>query len=281
MKFGVVIACPDVAFGPLALLSGTFPEKAAKARALGYDGVELMVRDPSQLDIATIRSVLQNNHLEVAQVVTGELFGTDGFSLLHASSEIAEAARKRIASVIDFAAHFGAQVNIGRFRGRLDAFPSREEGYMAALERIGEVADWAAAQGVRITLEPLNRYECDFLFTAEEGIHFIRDLGRPNVGLMLDLFHMNIEEVSLTKSLETAMASGLLWHIHVADSNRRYPGAGHLDILSIWQVLSQGGYTGYVSAELLPLPDPDTAAIRTIHYLRLLEKGGDRCMETS
>jgi len=272
MKLGVVIACPDVASGPLALLSGTFAEKAAKAHALGYEGVELMVRDPSQLDVATIQSILQSNHLEVAQVVTGELFGSDRLSLLHASPAVMEAARRRIASVIKFASHFGAQVNIGRFRGRLDAFPSRDEGYAAALERIGEVADWAADQGVRITLEPLNRYECDFLFTAEEGIHFIRDLGRPNVGLMMDLFHMNIEEVSLTKSLETAMAAGLLWHIHVADSNRRYPGAGHLDIPSVWKALSHCGYAGYISAELLPLPDPDTAAIRTINYLKRLAK---------
>lgn len=268
MKFGVVISCPDVRYGPLALLSGTFADKVARARALGYHGVELMVRDPSTLDAGEILAVLQENELEVAQVVTGELFGADGLSLVAPSPDLVQRARQRIADVIAFAARFGAQVNLGRFRGRVDALPTPEQGHAAMLERIGEVADLAAAQGIRVTLEPLNRYECDFVHSAQDGIRFVGELGRRNVGLMLDLFHMNIEDHSIEGSLEETVAAGLLWHVHVADSNRRYPGSGHLDIPAAWRTLKRCGYVGYLSAELLPLPDPDTAAERTIAYLR-------------
>jgi sugar phosphate isomerase/epimerase len=266
MKAGLVMCGPDVAYGPLALLSGTFEEKAAKAAALGYDGIELMVRDPTCLDWAYIKTTLDSAGLGVPQVVTGELFGTDGLCLVTGDEDLYRRAVERTCSVIDLAAYLGAMVNIGRLRGQLKFLGNVSNAWSVAVERLRDVIVYAAGRGVRITMEPINRYETDFVFGAADGMELVKDLGYDNFGLMLDLFHMNIEDVSIEGSLR--LAKDRLWHVHIADSNRRYPGCGHLDFESIFATLGEMGYEGYLSAELLPLPDPDTAAQKTITFLR-------------
>jgi sugar phosphate isomerase/epimerase len=85
---------------------------------------------------------------------------------------------------------------------------------------------------------------------------------------MPDVFHMNIEDVSITGSLEKAGA--LVGYMHFADSNRWAPGQGHLDFPAILASLKRIGYEGYVTVEILPYPDPDTAAEQAITYLRTL-----------
>jgi sugar phosphate isomerase/epimerase len=133
------------------------------------------------------------------------------------------------------------------------------------VERIQTVADFAARQRVRITLEPINRYETDFLFSAKDSLQFVEKVGCSNVGIMLDLFHMNIEDDSIEAGLKAA--GDRLWHVHIADSNRKYPGSGHMEYSGIFAALREMKYSGYISAELLPLPDPDTAAEKTILFL--------------
>jgi sugar phosphate isomerase/epimerase len=250
----------------LALLSGTFEEKISKAAQMGYSGIEFMVRDPAGLDWPSIRSTIRNAGLEVPQVVTGELFGADGLCLVTADDDLYRRAEARTRAVIDLAAYLGAMVNIGRLRGLLRLLGPVEDAYAVAVERLRRVAVYAAERGVKITLEPLNRYEGDFIPNAVEGRRFIAAMDCDNVGLMLDLFHMNIEDVSIEEGLR--QAGDRLWHVHIADTNRRYPGSGHMAYDGIFDTLKAMGYAGYVSAEMLPLPDPDTAARETIAFLR-------------
>jgi sugar phosphate isomerase/epimerase len=115
-------------------------------------------------------------------------------------------------------------------------------------------------------LEPLNRYETDIIHTVAEGMELIQRVGAPNFGLLLDTFHMNIEEPSIEASIRAC--GERIFHFHVADSNRWHPGAGHLDLRSILAALRATGYDGYVSGEFMPLPDADTAARRAIEVLR-------------
>jgi sugar phosphate isomerase/epimerase len=270
MRVGLVMCGPDVAYGPLALLRGTFEEKAAKAAALGYDGIELMVRDPAGLDWPHVRRTLAQAGLEVPQVVTGELFGADGLCLVTPDDDLYARSVQRAQAVVDLAAYLHhAIVNVGRLRGRLDWMQGHcADPWAVAVERIAALARYAAERDVRIALEPINRYETDFIANVDEGLRVVRDAGAPNLGLMLDVFHMNIEDASIEGSLRAA--GERCWHVHIADSNRLYPGAGHLDFASIFATLEDMGYTGYVSAELLPRPDPDTAAQKTIEYVRRL-----------
>ncbi len=257
---------PDVAYGPLALLSGTFEEKTRKAAALGYDGIELMVRDPAGLDWTAVKTTLDTAGLEVPQVVTGELFGADGLCLATSDHDLYRRTEAQLQSVIDLAAYLGAMVNIGRVRGRLEWLGRSDDAWAVAVDRLRRVAEYAATKNVRITLEPINRYETDFIMSAADGMRLIHDLQQDNFGLMLDVFHMNIEDASIEDGLR--LAGDKLWHVHIADSHRRYPGSGHLNFDSIFATLKDMQYRGYVSAELFPLPDPDTAAQKTIEFLK-------------
>jgi sugar phosphate isomerase/epimerase len=96
----------------------------------------------------------------------------------------------------------------------------------------------------------------------------IEKVGADNFGLLLDTFHMNIEEPDIEASIRAC--GDRIFHFHVADSNRWHPGAGHLDFRSILDVLDVAGYAGFVSGEFMPVPDADTAAQRAVEHLRSL-----------
>lgn len=277
MKIGLAICGPDLGYSPLALLSGTFEERLEKAARLGCDGVELMLRDPEGINWEAVKRRLHQLGLEVPQLITGELFGTDGLCLVTADDEVYRKAEERLQVVVDVAASLGAIVNIGRVRGQLRFLSPRTDAWAVAVERLRSIVAYAAAREVRIAFEPLNRYETDFILTVADGLRLIHELESPNVGLMLDLFHMNIEESSIENALRTA--GQYLWHLHIADSNRRYPGSGHLNFESILATLKGMGYSGYLSGEMLPVPDPDTAAERTVAFLRACGVGAVRAVQ--
>jgi sugar phosphate isomerase/epimerase len=126
----------------------------------------------------------------------------------------------------------------------------------------------ARPHGVRFALEPINRYETSLVNTVQQGLELLAHVGADNMGLLLDTFHMNIEEPVMEESIRAGGAR--IFHFHVADSNRWYPGAGHLDFQSLLSALLATGYQGYVSGEFLPMPDADSAAQRSIATLRAL-----------
>ena len=266
IKIALVVCGPDLGVGPLALLSGSFEEKIDKAAKLNCEGVELMIRDPRYLDWASIKSALDAAGLEVPQLVTGELFGADRLCLVTADDGLRSRTEERLRSVIELSSYLGAMVNLGRVRGRLGNLGSISAPWAKAVELLCSTASYADACGVKVTIEPVNRYETDFVLNTADGMRLIENLGYDCVGLMLDLFHMNIEDASIEEGLR--LAGDKLWHLHVADSNRLYPGGGHLDFDSIFATLDDMGYEGYVSAEILPIPDPDIAAQKAVDFIR-------------
>jgi sugar phosphate isomerase/epimerase len=129
-----------------------------------------------------------------------------------------------------------------------------------------EVCAAAAPHGVRLALEPICRYETSLVNNIAQGLELLERVDADNMGLMPDTFHMNIEEPVIEDSI---LACGdRIFHFHIADSHRWYPGSGHLDFASILDALYSTGYQGYVSGEFMPQPDPDTAAQKSIAYLR-------------
>ena len=271
MKLSLVIQTPDVPFQlPVALLTGSLDEKIRKAAALGADGVELMCYDPASLDAESIRSTLIANGLEAPAIASGGL-GLGKITLLHPDTQISELARTRLSDLIEFASRLGAPlVTIGGFRGRSNG------DHVAALIRLGEILREAAVtaedRGVRLAVEPLNRYEGDLIQNAAQGLAFLDQVNHPGLGLLLDTFHLNIEEASWTEPFTRVSAAGKLWHVHLGDNNRLPPGKGLIDFDAILRTLQSVGYQGFLSAELLALPDADTAAADTLAYMRTLSE---------
>ena len=268
MKLATVVTTPEVpAPVPVALLTGTFAERLEKAASLGYDGVELMALDPDQFDVAVVERQIRDSGLEVAAIGTGAQYLVDRLTLIAGDRETEVRAFGRVEKLVAFAARCGAPlVTIGSFRGKLawGGDGARER----LLQTLRRCAETAAASNVRIALEPLNRYEADFVHTASEGMRLVDEIDHPAFGLLLDTFHMNIEEPDLAGSVR--VAASRLWHIHLGDSNRLPPGGGHFDFGTLVDALHEIGYSDYLSAELLAQPDPDTAARLTIDAMRRL-----------
>ncbi|PWH20375.1 MAG: hypothetical protein DDG59_00385 [Anaerolineae bacterium] len=270
IHLALAIQTPEVPkIVPVALLQGNFGEKLQKAAEMGYDGVEIISTNPAELDQKELKAQLQSFGLQVSAVASGGMGFAAGLTLLNPDAEIAALAYQRFLALIDFAHFLEAKVvTIGTFRGR--AIGDKATSLHKLAEILRSACEVAATKGVRLALEPLNRFEGDLLHTVEETLAFIEQVGHPSLGLLIDSFHVNIEEASYTQPYQKALTAGRLFYAHLGDNNRRPPGQGLIDFKAILTTLCQGGYQGWLSAELLPLPDPDQAARLTIEYIRPL-----------
>jgi len=157
-------------------------------------------------------------------------------------------------------------VNIGRFRGTRvpgDLWEASTEWMREALETGG---DYAAEKGVKIYMEPYNRYETNFVNTVEQGAEYVREMNHPGIALMIDTCWMNSEDASLPGAV---LAGGdLIEYVHIADSNRCYPGAGHIHFGDVIRTLRHVGYKGYLTVQIDQKPAFQIAAQRSISFLR-------------
>lgn len=252
---------------PVALLSGSFEEKLEKAARFGADGVELMTVNPAALDAPAIRAQAQRFGLQISAIASGALSFVAGLTLLNLDPEKAALAQSRLQDLIELAEKLEAGiVTVGSFRGRAAwGGDGAREKLSGILHQYAEVA---AARGVRLALEPLNRYESDLINNQKQALAFVEEVNHPALGLLLDTYHVNIEESSWTKPFRKAMKAGRLFHVHLGDNNRLPPGDGLIDFKQIVAALKKSGYQGYLSAELLPKPNPDEAGRRTLAYMR-------------
>ena len=265
MRIALVISVEETGFDAVAM-RGAWADAVRSAAALGYDGVELAVRDPERVDRQALGVLLRETGLSVPAVGTGQAFLTDGLSLSHPDEGVRVRAIERIEAHIRFAARLGAAVIVGLIRGRVTDNRAVTEARLAA--SFDPLVRAAEREGVWLVVEPINRYETELLVTVAETLAFIQRIGAEHVGLLADTFHMNIEEASIEASLRAAGAH--LRHVHTADSNRHAPGWGHLDFAAVLATLQAMSYRGWLSAEILPRPDPLAAATQTVKYLRAL-----------
>jgi sugar phosphate isomerase/epimerase len=267
MTFGglsIVLSTHPAQFNAVAY-KGDLDANLTKIAAWGYSGVELAIRDPSLVDADQLASLVTEKGLKIPAIGTGQAFGEEGLSFTSVDLATRKSAVKRIVSHIEFARRFDALVIIGLIRGVTPPGQLKQQSMRWLKECLRECTDAAAAHQVRLALEPLNRYETDLVHTIQEGLVLLRQVGSNHLGLLLDTFHMNIEEPLIEDSIKRAAEH--IFHFHVADSNRWYPGGGHLDFTSILDALRSTGYTGWISGEFMPLPDADTAAKQCITHL--------------
>ena len=264
MKKSIVVSTSSTKFSALAFKED-FEESIKKVASLNFDGAELAVRNPKDLKLETIVNIIKENNLEAPAIGTGQAYLEEGLSFSDPNEIVRKMAVERINNQIIFASHFNAQVIIGLIRGKINESVNREETEEWTIDCLRKCTEFAKNYNVRLTLEPVNRYESNFINTLGEGMEFIKRVGASNLGLLADTFHMNIEEVSIYDSI--IQAKDYITHVHFADSNRWAPGCGHLNFAKIVQTLKKIDYQGYVSAEILPLPDPDSSARLTAQNL--------------
>jgi sugar phosphate isomerase/epimerase len=263
-----MVGAPDLETPTLAPYSGDLAGAFSKLANRGFDGVELMTTRPSHLDGPHMRHLLQEYNLHLTGLCTGHIFGEDRLGLVQPDLTINREAVERLKEFVDFAAAYlepGSMVNIGRSRGVGD--PDRLDGtYAAASEALQELSDYARPKNVRLILEPITKNEVNYIHSTQDGLRLARLVNRPNFGLMVDTYHMFREDADMLLSFFEA--APYIWHIHFSDSNRRYPGSGEINYGKVVRVLNEIGYSGYVSLEIQPWPDPDASARCSIENLR-------------
>ncbi|WP_422443637.1 5-keto-L-gluconate epimerase [Thermoanaerobacterium sp. DL9XJH110] len=267
MKLSISIAKEAGENAPIVLRGG-YRENIKKAAGIGYDSVEIHVKDPKNLDVEDILKTCEENGINVSTLGTGMGYVLDGLSFTDTNSDVREKAVERIIDHIYIAREFNAKVIIGSMRGKIPDIKEyrKYEGY--ALECFKRVLEHAEKNNVYLVVEAINRYETNFINNVQEGLELINKLNSKFVRLHVDTFHMNIEEPAIEESIE--LAGGFLGHVHFADSNRWYPGKGHVNFINVLKALKGIGYDGAIAFECLPLPDQDQAAIGALEYIRAL-----------
>lgn len=267
MKLALVVSIDDTSFDAVAV-RGRWDEGVRMAATLGYDAVELAVRDPTAIDREAVRNVIRDSGLAVAAIGTGQAYLKDGLSFTSDDAGIRARAIERMGAHIRLASEFAAPVIVGLIRGRI--IGDRAATVARFMEALTRLLPAVERSDVPLLIEPINRYETDYLNTIGETLEIIDRVSAARIRVLADTFHMNIEERSIEDALRAC--GRRLGHVHVADSNRQAPGLGHLDFSGILGVLDEINYDGFLSAEILPWPTPAEAAQQAVRYLKSIRE---------
>jgi sugar phosphate isomerase/epimerase len=180
----------------------------------------------------------------------------ENVDLAHPDSKIRGRAVDYYLRLLDFAAELGGPlVACHGYVGRVRAVSTLTEERRVFTGAVRQIAERARALNLRLVMEVLNRYEAHLLNTAAEALEFIADVGDAQVSVLLDAYHMNIEEADPVAALREA--GGQLGLYHAADSNRTGIGRGHTDFGAQLAALGEIGYKGPIILECTaPGPDP-------------------------
>ncbi|MCX5837249.1 MAG: 5-keto-L-gluconate epimerase [Deltaproteobacteria bacterium] len=266
MQKCIAVSTPGARFSALAVKE-RFRDSIRKVAELGYDAVELHIRDPHAIDADEIAGLLHQYRLPVPTIGTGQAYGEEALSFADPDPVIRRNAVQRIRDQMDLASRLGIpQVTIGLIRGTVK--PGADQGQAEERVRacLAECLDYNPA--VTLILEPLNRYETSLYNDTASAKEVIDRIGRPNLKMLIDTFHMNIEEPDIIESI--LAVRDYIAHVHFADSNRWAPGCGHIDFQKIVHALRKIRYRGAICAEILPKPSPDECLRLTIEYFKKL-----------
>lgn len=259
------------------------PEAAYdRLRRNGYDAVEITppkgrygLGVSMEKYLATTQKLLQDYDLKVSCV--NECWGEkwDPYSPTYKTlteARTAELAYRETTASIDYAAELGAPfvtVAVAIHAGITpENLPGSADVMVGTLRRM---CSYAAEKGVRLVFEATNHLEMGkFVNTAANHLRVIERVGRDNIGIQLDCFHANFEELGMYEAI--LEAGKRLWHMHFRDSNSLMPGYGTIDFKSVFRALMAVGYDGYCTIETSPMfPDVETACADGINYLRMME----------
>jgi D-psicose/D-tagatose/L-ribulose 3-epimerase len=275
MKFGVNALIWTAVFDPLNLpLLPVIKEK-------GFDGIELPIFETAGFPAGEIRRGIEQNGLEctVCSVLTGEL------SLISDDPTVRKKAYSRMVDFIHVAAEVGAPLIGGPLYSPVGYLAGRRRNsdeWSRAVEAYQNLGPVLADNGVTVAIEPLNRFETYFLNTAADAARLCGEINHPNVGILLDTFHANIEEKDLCQAC--LAAGSYLKHVHASENDRGTPGNGQVDWNGLRQALRSLQYDAWLTIESFGFalaglsaaaaiwrdiePDPEMIAFDGLRFLK-------------
>lgn len=244
MKYGTVCA-----YWTEQWSNDDYTHFAKKIKGMGFDVMELPAGDllkMSDAQLEELRALSEELNLEIS----ANIGPPQDKNISSADPEIRKAGIEFLENIMKQMKKIGSSVLIGAM---YNCWPydfidlDKPAIWARAVESMKILADFAADLGITLCLEVLNRFETNLINTCDEGIAFCRDVDRSNVKLLLDTFHMNIEEDDFIGAIEKA--GDLLGHVHVGENNRKLPGQGTLPWTEMGEALRKIGYSGAVVME--------------------------------
>lgn len=266
VSYGLAVSQEPLGDGTPVLLQGGLDPAMRQAAAIGFDSVELHIREPQGLDVAALARSAERNNLRIAAIGTGLEYSLNGLSLTAPEKAVRAAMAARLREHIDLAQRFGAVVFLGLCRGKAPGDAERSAYLDRLAEELVPIAAYAAERHVVLGFEPIAFYLTNLINTTTEALEFLQRPGLETLALLLDTHHMFIEDRDMLESFR--LCAGRIAHVHISDSNRRYPGGGNVDWARVGAVLQHIGYDKALSLEVLPYPSGEQAAQRGLEWMR-------------
>lgn len=250
------------------MLRGDFCKRLNDTADMGFDGAELQFKAESgnMPDAAGIIKICEKRNLQICALATGSLYTKDGLSLISSDRQVVDEAIDRLKLYVDFASQVGGKVIIGCVRGNLDDKKSCEAYLKQLAEGLSRLGEYGEKKKVSFLLEAINRYENNYLATGGETAEFLQSNQLNGYSILLDTFHMNMEEISIPKAIRDC--APLLGHVHTADSTRLVPGTAHTDFEQVVSALKDVSYQGWLSFECCVDRDEEKEAREGLAHMR-------------
>jgi D-psicose/D-tagatose/L-ribulose 3-epimerase len=227
-------------------------------RKTGYDGVEIPIFEGDPEHFRKVGQVAKDAGLRVTAVT---VLPDEQTSAISPDPAVRANAAKRLVWALDCLDAAGGELLCGPFYQPLGVFtgePATAEERAGIVEVHTQAADYAAKLGLKLAVEPLNRFECHALNTVEDSAAVVRQVDRPNYGLLYDTFHQNIEEKDPVGVILPNLAE--ISHVHVSENDRGTPGKGHVPWEATFRAFKKGGYQGFYTIEAFGRALPALAA---------------------
>ncbi|MBS7611787.1 sugar phosphate isomerase/epimerase [Candidatus Bathyarchaeota archaeon] len=245
------------------------PEVLNLAAEFGFKGVEYNIPNPFEVDFERLLRLTEDYGLRISAISTGSAYLEYGLTITHPDFSIREKALKFMRKYIEHASAHNSGVVVGLIRGRRND-RAVEEIAESLISSIKMLEDHCLNYNVFLLIEPLNRYETDYINNVEEALRIVEQTGNY-VKLLLDTFHMNIEERNIRDAILRAGRN--IGHVHIAENNRLPPGLGSIGWKNVVHHLYRVGFNGYLSLEALPRPSFKEALKQTAETLNPIIKG--------
>ena len=267
---GIALSPRLTKFGPV-MFSGHLTDGLNAVSSAGFKFVELSIRSISDIDPKELNKTLERLNLKITAIATGQACLFDQLCLGSEDEPLRKKAVEHFKAITLLAKKINSgAVIIGGIRGRLAGSDTDyQKNFDNGVNAIRECAKWTEANGMPLLIEPINRYETNWIFTAADGRDLIERIGVKTVKLLLDTFHMNIEESNIVDAV--TKTGDQLGYVHFADNTRHAPGQGQTDFKDILSALEKINYSGPIVAEVLPLPDDNSAVLDTAKFWKSMD----------
>lgn len=246
---------------------GPFDVIIPKMAKAGYRYVEMHIFDSAEIDRQELWKLLEDYGLTLTSIGTGSVYNRLHYCLGSDDPAVRKAAIRHMEDHMITAQKDKAAVIVGLIAGKLtDSHGDLNAFSRNVTESLYQLDELAEKYDVGLCVELLNRYEGDWLHRIEEGVAYLKNNHFKRVKLHIDTYHMNIEEADIASAIREA--KGYIGHVHLADSDRWYPGHGHYDFAETFRALKDIGYDGPLAIECSNFPNEDVCGAKGLEYVK-------------